>query len=292
MRSNTDAVVMSFDDPEGLNRVVRTLLCTGVNHIIVAYGTSDGDRVAFLESIRDERLILIKEKERLGKAYSLNRALEHSNADFIIIMSSDISFDPDSLDLMERYFEDRNTGAVVPCVMPEGARGGVGSAGKLLWCLRNELLSYLDTRSGYVHGGEMLAIRRSAVDGLPAVTNDEEYLCMAIIQTGYRVRYARDIVVGNRVPGNAADYYIQRRRVIFGHRQIRTMGFRPPVLDFMLPLHPFIFLYVLFRTFTRHPRSFMHLPLLVVLESCALVMSRSYGSNSDPLKWEFAATTK
>ncbi len=287
-----DALVISYDDPSGLERVVTLLLKSEANRIIVAYGSSDDSSCGFVETIEDDRITLLKETERLGKVNSLNRALEHYDADILVMMSSDISIDPSSISRLAGYFSDKQTCAVVPCVVPQREFGPVHAAGRLLWHLRNDMLEYLDRKQNYVHGGELLALRREAVQKLPAVTNDEEYLCMSLAESGSMVRYAADVVVNNRTPGSVRDYFIQRKRVIYGHRQIKTMGFHPPVLDFMMPSHPVLFMRTIMSTFVRHPGSMMALPILAVMEACALVMSRSYEKHADPIKWEFAASTK
>lgn len=287
-----DALVMSYDDSNGLKRVINTLLKSSVKRIIVAFGFTLSSDGMFLDEITDDRVILLEEKERMGKVASINRALEHSESDILALMSSDLSFDPECLDLLLKYFEDENTGAVVPAVVPVKEKGIVRMAGKLLWYLRNSMLAYLDIVGGCVHGGEFLAMRRELVSKLPLVTNDEEYLCLKIAETGSRVRFAQDIVIHNKTPGNMEDYYTQRTRVIYGHRQMKSLGYSPPVLDFMVPSQLPLFLRIIFKTFARHPLSMMALPVLVILEACSIVMSRTYGKQSDPLKWKFALSTK
>lgn len=287
-----DALVISYDDPEGIKHVIGLLIKSLVQKIIVAYGSTDISSYEFLEEMRDERIVLLRENERMGKVNSLNRALEYSGSDILVMMSSDISFNPGFISALERYFRDEQTCAVVPCVIPKKESGLIHAAGTLLWLLRNDMLEFLDRKNGFVHGGELLALRRKAINRLPAVTNDEEYLCMNLSESGLRVRYAGDIIVQNRTPGSVSDYFIQRKRVIFGHWQMKSFGFHPPVLDFMIPAHPVLFTRTLISTLVKHPASMAALPVLAFMESCALVMSRSYEKYSDTVKWEFAASTK
>ena len=287
-----DALILSFDDPEGLRNTIELVRKTRAARIIVAYGCSQGQDYSFARNMDDSRLILLRERTRLGKANSLNNALKLVRSEIVAVMSSDITFDPDCFEMANAYFEQNHVAGLVPSVKPLHKDGAVSGAGRLLWSLRNTLLSQNDSNSESVHGGEMLFLRTEHLSDLPNVVNDEEFLCLSLEMKKLRVRYAPDIVVENRVPSNTHDYLLQRKRVIFGHTEMKKFGFNPAVLDFMLPAHPIRFLSVLFLTVLKRPMEASFLPLLLVLEAIALISSRNYGSTSNPTLWDFAKSTK
>ncbi len=286
-----DIIIMSYDDPTGLEKVLRLCLNTSARKIIIAYGNCTPD--SFITSgMNEDRLVLLREEVRLGKAASLDRALKYASSDYIAVMSSDIEFNPDFPEKADAYFEDKVTGAVVPSVEPFPVKGSISGAGRLLWALRDKTMQHIDSIKGCVHGGELLILRREAVCGLPDIVNDEEYLCLSVEKSGFAVRFASDIVIRNLVPKNFQDFLLQRERVLYGHREMVERGLKPPVLDFMLLKQPLMVARILFRTLSTHIELAKYLPLLAILETVALIKSKSYGMINDPSKWEFAKSTK
>lgn len=286
-----DVIILSFDDPSGLSRVLDLALHSHVKKIVIAYGNSNGFDYSYLDSVLDERVVLLRENQRLGKAKSLNRAMKLIRSDLVAMMSSDITFGSDLLDSVPSYFVNEKVGVLVPAVEPDCCRGIIGKAGALLWSLRNAMLQITDSQEGVVHGGEMLFLRRTVVRELPAVVNDEEFLCLTALKAGFSVKYMPNLLVHNHAPETFHDYLLQRSRVIFGHKQLFRSGFNPPVLDFMLPGRPLTLLRTLLSMFSN-PKQILYFPLLAAIEICAVVCSGSYGKNGDPALWEFATSTK
>ena len=283
--------MLSYDDGDGLKSLMDLILPLNFKLIVIAYGTSSGNGYSFMDNLNDSRVIKVKEGERLGKTRAINQCLHYFTGELIYMMSSDITFDPEIIGDIESRFVD-GVGAIVPSVEPVHRHGMVSATGVLLWNIRNVFLEWAQQNEEIPHGGELIAFRAGLIDEIPPVVNDEEYICMKISKMGHRVLYAPSLLVKNIAPDNVRDYLLQRSRVIYGHRQILSMGFDPKVMDFIFLTNPMNFLRNLARTFKKFPWSFVYLIPLLFMEIFSIAESRKYTNQDDVLKWNTVPSTK
>jgi len=286
-----DAMILSYDDSEGLRHVLGKVLAAPFEKIAVAYGTSGASDYSFLEQIDDPRLIKIRERKRLGKVAAINSCIDLLNGDLIYLMSSDIVLDASAVLKIEDYFF-KDVAVVFPYVKPVELPGGVTKAGVLLWQIRDVFLQQIVHRDGIPHGGEMIVFRRNLLPRIPDVVNDEEYICMSAASQGKKVVYASDVRISNIVPGNAKDYITQRSRIIYGHRQMWALGFRPQVMDFLILSNPLLFIKTILSTLRKRKDLTVYMIPLMILETISLLRSKRYQRRENVLIWEFAASTK
>jgi cellulose synthase/poly-beta-1,6-N-acetylglucosamine synthase-like glycosyltransferase len=286
-----EAIVVSYNDPEGLKQMIDPLLSSPFERIAVSYGSSNSHDYSFVEEARDERLIRIRERERGGKIAAINSCLEFMRGDIIYLISSDIQFDPSAISEIERAFSSE-VGAVFPDVIPFERSGLVSRTGSLLWQIRNTSLRNIADQGGTPHGGEMIAFRRDLISRMPDVVNDEEYLCMLAASKGLKVVYADNVKIKNLTADNARDYIRQRSRIIYGHRQVQSMGFQPQIMDFMLLTDPRLFFRNIYAAIRKRSDLVSYIFSLLLLETISLLGSYKYARRSNVLMWSVAMSTK
>jgi len=286
-----EAMILSYDDPEGLRQVIGKVLSAPFDRIAVAYGSSGDWDYSFLEQIDDPRLIKIRERKRLGKVAAINSCLDLMHGDLLYLMSSDIVLDPSAILKIEDYFIN-DVAVVFPNVEPAERSGIVTKVGILLWQIRSAFLQQIVQRGEVPHGGEMIVFRRDLLSRIPDVVNDEEYICMSAAAEGKKVVYANDVRIGNIAPGDARDYITQRSRIIYGHRQVWSLGFRPQVMDFLLLSNPLLFIRTIFSAMRKRKDLAMYLIPLMILETISLLSSKKYPRRENVLIWDLAASTK
>jgi cellulose synthase/poly-beta-1,6-N-acetylglucosamine synthase-like glycosyltransferase len=92
----------------------------------------------------------------------------------------------------------------------------------LLWSFHDRVFSELSQAGQAKHASEVFVIRKDAAVPLPLNTvNDDAYLAVMAKKAGWTVDYEQNAVVFNVGPQNLRDYLIQRRRIIFGHFQLK-----------------------------------------------------------------------
>lgn len=286
-----DAMILSYDDPEGLRQVIGKVLSEPFSRVAVAYGSSGGCDYSFLDRIDDPRLITIREATRRGKVSAINSCLGLLHGDLLYLICSDIVLDPDAILKIEEYFVN-DVAVVFPDVKPAEGTGMVTKAGLLLWQIRDAFLQRIVQDGEVPHGGEMIVFRRELLSRMPDVVNDEEYICMSAAAQGKKVVYANSIRISNIVPDNAKDYITQRGRIIYGHRQMWSIGFRPQVMDFLLLSNPLLFMKTIYIAIRKRMDLAIYIIPLMILETISLLSSKRYPRRRNVLIWDFAASTK
>ena len=91
------------------------------------------------------------------------------------------------------------------------------------------------------HATEIFCIRKGIVKKIPIETiNDDAFIAVIAKSKGWLIKYSAEAKVSICGPKTFQEYFQQRRRIIFGHYQLRKLtGESPQYLVHMLPLHPF-----------------------------------------------------
>ena len=248
----------------------------------------DPSQADYLFRLRDPRLVVSYLPGREGKARAYNRILPLlEGAPIVFLVSADVTLQAEIFAEVLRLFEDPQMGVVVPRVQPSPTGTLAGGVGKLLWDLHDLQLSALSDGSRNVHGGEFVAIRGELLVPFPEdLINDDAYLCVHAIKQGFRLHYARGVVVRNEVPRTLKELFNQRRRVSYGHWQLSHMGYRPAILTHMLTDDLRAALRILTRSVRTYPEDLPYMPVLLLEESYAVLLSRGDRKGEiDHTKW-------
>jgi cellulose synthase/poly-beta-1,6-N-acetylglucosamine synthase-like glycosyltransferase len=243
--------------------------------VVVASGCSEGvlSRARGLAR-EDERILLIEESERHGKAEALNKIIERFNEDYLVFVNGDALPSPGSVDrLLRTISSDRNVGAVSGAPTFETNDDGITSdVLRLMWMVHNDCSWSLNHKGTSNHGSdELLALRADAVAPLPSgLVNDGGYLTGLASSRGFKIRFCQDAPVRISVPARFADVIGQRRRIIFGHIQVwKMIGRSPLTVESMLFTSPLAGLAILVRNLARNPKLIRSLPVLALGEVMA-----------------------
>ena len=96
----TDLILLNYNDSEScLNFLNRHKCCKSIDHFIVVDNNSSDDSFRILESVSDEKVIVVKTDKNGGYAsgnnYGVAYAKEHFNSDYIVISNPDVLFNED-----------------------------------------------------------------------------------------------------------------------------------------------------------------------------------------------------
>lgn len=251
---------------------------------------ADGDpsQEEYLRTVHDPRLIVSFRAEREGKARAYNRVLAHlTSSPLVFLVSADVGVDPSVFGHMMAHFHDPRLGVAVPRVQPSNSGTMATRVARVLWDLHDVQLGALPSDSQNVHGGEFVAIRGELLTPFPEnLINDDAYLCVQAIKRGFRLRYAREVVVQNEVPRSLRELLRQRRRVNYGHWQLSELGLRPAILTSMFTQDLRSAFRILARSVREYPQDIPYLPALALEEGFAIVLSHAdrHGP-TDHTKW-------
>jgi hypothetical protein len=213
---------MAYNEEENIADAIETILGpellngTIAELIVVASGCDDRT-VPIVREIagRDERVRLIEEPERNGKASAINLFLGAATAPVLLMISADVLVEAGTIDALLGHFEDPAVGMVgghpIP-VNPETTF--MGHAVHLQWRMHDRIARESPKL------GEIVAFR-NVVPSIPTDTAVDEISIQALVeQLGYQLIYEPRAVAYNRGPTTVRDFLRQRRRIHAGHLRI------------------------------------------------------------------------
>ncbi len=265
--------------------------------LVVASGCTDNTLIEaerFANS--DPRFNVIREHTRLGKPSAINKIITHMKGDVLLLLCGDVRLP--QADFVSRIVHELDTevGVVSSRPVPFSERRTLlGNASWLMWALHDKTLSFQSCNHLLGHAGEAFAMKKEALEEVPfGVINDDAYMVIRAQQKGFKVSYARELIVYNKPPRRADELVIQRARIIRGHAELKKLvGTRPDVLDTLAVRRPLVALRIV-REAVRdeagkkmfRPGSFLLLVTLEVAAHCLAILRRADN------QWAQASTAK
>ncbi|MGC8939233.1 MAG: glycosyltransferase [Candidatus Bathyarchaeia archaeon] len=192
--------------------------------LVVCSGCTDNTpRIVMNFSEKDERIKLITQKVRRGKASALNKVfkLAKMSAEVLVLVNADALPEHGSITILANKLEsDNDVGAVFAQPVPIELSGGVCyKIVHVIWRLHHLISLYQEPKLS----GELCAVRVSSLHEIPEdIATDEPYVEFFIRRQGYRILYEPKALVYIRCPANLFDLLKQRKRIWIGHLQFKN----------------------------------------------------------------------
>src|SRR3972149_9004764 len=263
--------------------------------LIVCSGCTDNTVPIVQEySKQDPRVNVHVEAERKGKASAINHILSNAKCDIILFISADTLPNIGCFPKLLSKLRIPKTGIVCGNPVPINSSNSlVGKIVRLLWGFHDHVFKQLNDAGLARHATEIFCIRRGIVDKIPTETvNDDAYIALTAKKKGWLIKYETESRVSICGPQTFADYYKQRRRVLFGHHQVKkTTGESPQHLIYLLPLYPIQVMKLLRWLFMKYD-----LPTLIAFISIELGLNAAAMADSilrkPHTKWSVSSSTK
>ena len=253
--------------------------------IVVASGCTDRTGEVVEEfAARDDRIRLVRQRQRRGKASAINLMIEHTDLEVIVLHNADNLSEPTTIEALVSPFADPEVGMVGGRPMPIDPRTTfMGFGAHLLWELHHQISLQCPKM------GELIAFRNIFRQIPHDSAVDEASIEPLIIGQGLRLLYAPEAVVRNKGPDTIRDFLKQRRRIFAGHLYVKDLvGYRVSTMKGA----PIARLYI--RNMKLDWRYFIWGPAFTALE----IFGRLWGTydyriwKRKPYVWPVAETTK
>jgi len=239
--------------------------------IVVASGCTDNTPAIIREVAKEhDRVQLIEETKRSGKTGAINHILAKCESEVLALVDADIRLPRDCINEILRGFSDEEicvVGAAPVVANPED--GPVAESASIIWRVMSRALRELSMRGelSYVMG-EMYCFRTRLVGKIPnEIVNDDAYVATRARSKGLKVILAPRANFVTRVPSSIPDYVALRRRVTFGHAQIKAqMGKFATSMEGMALEHTSTLMRAMIREAASRPSSIIRALLLLELE--------------------------
>jgi len=283
--------IMAYNEGGNIGRCLQALIdqetprCVIKEIIVVASGCTDDTEAIVREfCAQDQRIKLLVQLRREGKASAVNVFLHHAQSDILILESADTVPTPATIQRLLEPFADPEVGMTgghpIPVNDPHTFMGFVVH---LLWELHHQIA----LRKPKL--GEMIAFRR-VFRRIPYDSPVDEASCEPLIYgQGYQLRYVPKAVVYNRGPETVSDFLRQRRRIYAGHLKMRqAQGYTVSTMSAARALA------ALLCTWRWEWRYLLWAPAAVLLEAYGRFLGWTdlHFKRRDHAVWEIATTTK
>jgi poly-beta-1,6-N-acetyl-D-glucosamine synthase len=214
--------IMAYNEDDNIGNLLQSILNQRLFHgslrkvLVVASGCTDRTEDIVREFMkRDNRVGLLVQRLREGKASAVNLFLSEASGDILILESGDTIPEEGTLDRLMVPFTDEHVGMTGAHPVPvNGKDTFIGYTVHLMWSLHHKIALMTPKL------GELVAFR-NIVRQIPADTAVDEASIEAIVRkAGYMLAYVPDAIVRNKGPENAKDFLKQRRRIAAGHRHL------------------------------------------------------------------------
>jgi cellulose synthase/poly-beta-1,6-N-acetylglucosamine synthase-like glycosyltransferase len=262
----------------------RVSLPFSIREIVVVSCSTDGTD-DIVKRMKDERIKLIRQPVRDGKAAAINLFLQDSDSDIIVIESADTLPEDYALENLLRPLLKPDVGLTAARPIPIDNPGNLITAMvRGIWHLHHQVSLYNPPKVG-----EMIAFRR-VIDKIPEKSAaDEESISALIQQRGYKVIYVPHAAVFNKGPERIYELWRQRLRIFKAHLWIKEyQHYKVPTLDISRLSK------VLIKEVVKNPKKVFTLPPLILFEVLVRIVGtfQYYLGDEDESVWPIAKTTK
>ena len=214
--------IMAYNEEANIGLLLRSVLRQRFTHgflkeiYVVASGCTDRTEEIVREFMKqDERIELLIQVQREGKASAINLFLKKASGDVFILESGDTVPEKGTLDKLVAPFRNPNVGMTGAHPIPVNSNNTfLGFTVHLMWTLHHKIALMTPKL------GELVAFR-NFVREIPVDTAVDEASIEAIVRDAeYELFYVRDAIVNNRGPENIRDFIKQRRRISAGHKHL------------------------------------------------------------------------
>jgi len=285
LKANVSIGICAYNEVTNIGNLLDSLLSQPFFHhqelieiIVVCSGCTDGtDDIVREFHEKDSRVRLLFQRSRQGKAMAQNIILREAKGDVIVFLSADTYPAKGSIAVLVNTIGGKVAGADSRVLLLNEPYGLANFISRFTWKLHNCTMMYENERGRLAHlAGDMFAIRRGIVDEIPPyVINDDAYMGMVVRSKGYRILYVHQSVCYIWGPCTIRDYIDQRRRVLFGHRQLKQVLGKPPtVLKTLLFHRPYDAIRIfLGKVRTLNLRDLAKIPVVIILEMMASLLA-------------------
>ena len=245
--------------------------------ILVASACSKKTMNLLKASRLNERLSIVEENVRHGKADAINKIFNQSEGEFLVFINADALPKRGSITrLLSSIDADESVGIASAMPFLESSKGIASKIEEFMWSVHNESSLLLNHMGISNHtSDEMMVVRSSLLRRLPeGLVNDGAFMAAIAKKEKYSIRFCEDAEVKIEAPARIVDSIRQRQRIIFGHLQVwRLIGKSPLTVESMFLFAPSLSLKILVRVLAKSPRVLALLPVAVVGELMALIMA-------------------
>ena len=195
--------------------------------LVVASGCTD-NTVGVVNSINDQRIKVITQKERKGKVSGTNTILSNALGQIIVLIDADVIISKGSIKKLVENLEDKQVGATCARVANFQRKTLFDKIQGLGWEGLDQQKKEENIKGTfYALNGYLMAIKKGIVDQIDEkFLLDDALLGWEIKEKGYKVIYESKVCAHVKAAQNLKDYIAQKARNRIGWWQMTKKGMK------------------------------------------------------------------
>lgn len=219
MRFSVSIGIMAYNEEAIIGSLLQAILKQTFHDaqlqeiFVVASGCTDNTENIVRHYMQiDQRIKLLVQPQREGKASAINLFLENASGDIMIVESADTVPAKGALEKLVAPFLVPKVGMTGAHPIPINSKDSfIGFTVHLMWTLHHKIA--LDRPKL----GELVAFRNIVKEIPERTAVDEASIESIVVEKGYELCYVPEAIVKNKGPENIRDLIKQRRRIAAGH---------------------------------------------------------------------------
>lgn len=293
---NISIGIPAYNEEKNIKKLISSLLNQKSNNfvikeIIVVSDNSTDNTIKELQSIRDERVLLLKNNERLGQAYGQNSIVKKFKGDILVLLNADVL--PANKyfisELIKPFGKDKKIAIFVPKTKPV-------EASNIFERIINFSVDFKDTMSESWKNGDNLYQCKGAGRALSREfakkifwndsLSEDAYTYLFCKKYGYKFNFNPNSTLYFKSPDNFKDHNLQSARFVYGPN-IMSNYFDRRIVQREYSIPKRIIVSVLLRFFIKNPfylSSYIVILLLVKLNPSIYKLVKS--------NWQISKSSK
>ena len=195
--------------------------------VIIDSASTDKTRSVIYSKLQD-KVILVTENERKGKAHAINLALDFATGDVVILTDGATLYNKETILHLITPFADSTIGGVSAIYdVPNREESHASSSEHKFWLHKDNIrILESEIHSTSWLSGEACAFRKGIINKIQDDTlADDSNIALQVVSKGYRAIVNQDAHFTERSPSQLADYFkIKTRRTLGG--LVETLRFK------------------------------------------------------------------
>jgi cellulose synthase/poly-beta-1,6-N-acetylglucosamine synthase-like glycosyltransferase len=190
--------------------------------IVVDSGSKDQTRTIIQEKFPN-RVTLLKEEERMGKAHAMNLALKICRGDIVVVTDGPTLYTKDTIAQLVHSLGDSSIGGVSALYKIPNAKENLITASEYAYWSYKDKIRILESRAYSTSwlSGEACAFKKNIVERADEDTlADDTNIALHIISKGHKVLVNEDCYFNEKSPSGVYEYFrIKTRRTLGGMKE-------------------------------------------------------------------------
>ncbi len=210
--------IAAYKEEKTLPKTIPLMLeQLGSNELIIAACGDETIKVA--KSFKDQRIKVIPEYKREGKAAALTKIFKKAKHNILILTDADVIPEKGSFELLARHFKNPKVGCVSGRVVALNADKSIFT---FFAHFAYDSMHELRMAGHRLPTGYLFAIRKGVINEVPKCYSEDALIGAMINRAGYEFVYEPESVVRVLYPTTLKDFFIQKVRTRYGHLEVKN----------------------------------------------------------------------